>query len=95
MKNHLPNLLTLLNLACGTVAIVLTIEGQWQWAVYLVLVAALFDFLDGFAARMLKAYSDTGKQLDALADMVSFGVLPGVFIYTIFKALFMNASGFL
>jgi CDP-diacylglycerol--serine O-phosphatidyltransferase len=92
MKNHLPNLLTLLNLACGTVAIVLTIEGQWQWAVYLVLVAALFDFLDGFAARMLKAYSDTGKQLDALADMVSFGVLPGVFIYTIFKALFMNQA---
>lgn len=92
MKNHLPNLLTLLNLACGTVAIVLTIEGQWQWAVYLVLVAALFDFLDGFAARMLKAYSDTGKQLDALADMVSFGVLPGVFIYTIFKTLFMNQA---
>ena len=92
MKKHLPNLLTLLNLACGTVAIVLTIEGQWQWAVYLVLVAALFDFLDGFAARMLKAYSDTGKQLDALADMVSFGVLPGVFIYTIFKALFMNQA---
>lgn len=92
MKNHLPNLLTLLNLACGTVAIVLTIEGQWQWAVYLVLVAALFDFLDGFAARMLKAYSDTGKQLDALADMVSFGVLPGVFIYTIFKDLFINQA---
>lgn len=89
MKNHLPNLLTLLNLACGTVAIVLTLEGQWSWAVYLVLAAALFDFLDGLAARLLKAYSETGKQLDSLADMVTFGVLPGIFIYTIFKALFL------
>jgi CDP-diacylglycerol--serine O-phosphatidyltransferase len=90
MKRHLPNLITLLNLACGTVAIVLTLEGQWRWAVYLVLAAAIFDFLDGFTARLLKAYSKTGKQLDSLADMVSFGVLPAVFIYTIFKNLFQN-----
>ena len=90
MKRHLPNLITLLNLACGTVAIVFTLEGQWQWAVYLVLAASVFDFLDGFAARMLKAHSETGKQLDSLADMVSFGVLPAVFIYTLFKNLFQN-----
>jgi len=90
MKRHIPNLITLLNLACGTAAIVLTLEGQWRWAVYLVLAASVFDFLDGFAARMLKAHSETGKQLDSLADMVSFGVLPAVFIYTLFKSLFMN-----
>jgi CDP-diacylglycerol--serine O-phosphatidyltransferase len=90
MKRHLPNLITLLNLACGTVAIVLTLEGQWRWAVYLVLAAAVFDFLDGMAARLLKAYSETGKQLDSLADMVSFGVLPAIFIYVIFKSLFQN-----
>jgi CDP-diacylglycerol---serine O-phosphatidyltransferase len=90
MKRHLPNLITLLNLACGTVAIVFTLEGQWQWAVYLVLAASLFDFLDGFTARMLKAYSETGKQLDSLADMISFGVLPAVFIYVLFKELFLN-----
>lgn len=90
MKKHLPNFLTLLNLACGTVAIVLTIEGQWQWAVYLVLIASLFDFLDGFFARMLSVSSETGKQLDSLADMVSFGVLPGVFIYSIFNTLFLH-----
>jgi len=90
MKRHLPNLITLLNLACGTVAIVLTLEGQWRWAVYLVLAAAVFDFLDGLSARMLNAYSETGKQLDSLADMVSFGVLPAVFIYTLFKNLFLN-----
>lgn len=90
MKRHLPNLITLLNLACGTAAIVLTLEGQWRIAVYLILAAAVFDFLDGFAARMLNAYSETGKQLDSLADMVSFGVLPAVFIYTLFKMLFQH-----
>jgi len=92
MKRHLPNLITLLNLACGTVGIVLTLEGQWQVAVYLILAASVFDFLDGFVARMLKAYSNTGKQLDSLADMVSFGILPAVFIYTLFKQLFLNQS---
>ena len=92
MKKHIPNLLTLLNLACGTAAIVLTLEGQWRWAVYLILIAAVLDFLDGFTARMLNAYSETGKQLDSLADMVTFGVLPAAFIYTIFKALFLNRA---
>lgn len=92
MKRHIPNLLTLLNLTCGTGAIILTLEGQWQWAVYLMLIASVLDFLDGFAARMLNAYSDTGKQLDSLADMVTFGVLPAAFIYTIFKALFLNRA---
>ena len=92
MKAHLPNLITLLNLACGTVAIIFALEGQWQWAVYLVLAASVFDFLDGFTARMLKAYSETGKQLDSLADMVSFGVAPAVFIYILFKELFLNLS---
>jgi len=90
MKRHLPNLITLLNLACGTVAIVLSLEGHWQWAVYLVLAASVFDFLDGFAARTLKAYTVIGRQLDSLADMISFGVLPAVFIYILFKDLFLN-----
>ena len=90
MKRHIPNLITLLNLACGTAAIVLSLEGQWRLAVYLVLAASVFDFLDGFAARLLKVGSDTGKQLDSLADMVSFGVLPAIFIYTLFKVLFHN-----
>jgi CDP-diacylglycerol--serine O-phosphatidyltransferase len=90
VRKHLPNLLTLLNLGCGTVAIVLALEGHWRVAVYLVLVASLFDFLDGMAARMLKAYSDTGKVLDSLADMVTFGVLPAMFIYAILKELLLS-----
>ena len=93
MKRHIPNLLTLMNLACGTAGIVLTLEGQWRWAVYLILAASLFDFLDGFAAQLLNAYSKTGKQLDSLADMVTFGVLPAVFIYTIFKSVSTGNGG--
>jgi CDP-diacylglycerol--serine O-phosphatidyltransferase len=89
MRKQIPNLITLLNLGCGTVAIVFALEGQWQWAVYLLLIAAGFDFLDGLAARLLNAYSETGKQLDSLADMVTFGVLPALFIYTIFKQQFL------
>jgi len=90
MRKQIPNLLTLLNLACGTVAIVLILESQWQWSVYLILAASLLDFLDGFTARLLHAYSKTGKQLDSLADMVSFGVLPALFIYTIFTQRFLH-----
>lgn len=92
MKKHIPNLFTLMNLSCGTVAIVFSLEGQWQWAVYLLLMAALFDFLDGTAARLLKATSETGKQLDSLADMVTFGLLPGIFIYSIFRQQFIVAE---
>ncbi len=92
MKKHIPNFITLLNLCSGTVAIVLALEGQWQWSVYLLLLAALFDFMDGLAARFLKAGSETGKQLDSLADMVSFGVLPAILIYTVFKQQFILAE---
>jgi len=92
MKKHIPNFITLLNLACGTVAIVLALEGQWQWSVYLLFLAALFDFMDGMVARMLNAGSETGKQLDSLADMVTFGVLPAIFIYTIFRQQFILAE---
>lgn len=90
MKRHLPNLITLLNLACGTTAVVLSLEGQWKWAIYLVLAAAVLDFMDGFVARMLKAFSPIGRQLDSLADMISFGLLPAVFIFSVFRELFLN-----
>ena len=95
MKRHVPNLFTLLNLSCGTVALVFALEGQWQWSVYLLLAGALFDFLDGAAARLLNAGSETGKQLDSLSDMVTFGLLPAIYIYSIFRQQFIVAeSGF-
>jgi len=76
MRKHLPNTLTILNLTCGFISILLVLRGELVWAGYLIFMAGLFDFLDGFAARLLNAYSDMGKQLDSLADVVSFGVAP-------------------
>jgi len=76
-----PNLLTLLNLLSGIFAILLASKGLLAEAAYLIFIAALFDFADGFAARLLKAYSPIGAQLDSLADMVSFGVAPGFILY--------------
>lgn len=81
MKKHIPNFITSLNLFSGCIAAVYAFNGQLETAAYFVLIAALFDFMDGLAARALKAYSEIGKQLDSLADMVSFGFIPGIFIY--------------
>ena len=78
---HLPNFITSLNLASGFISIIFILNGDINTASWLILAAMIFDFLDGFAARALKAYSDIGKELDSLADVVSFGVAPGLIIY--------------
>lgn len=84
----LPNILTLMNLLCGSLAVVgmMTLEGPMalRAAFLLMLASALFDFLDGFAARLLKQYSQLGVQLDSLADMVSFGLLPSLIAIRIY-----------
>lgn len=85
MKKHIPNFITCLNLFTGCVAIFIAFQGNLEFAAYLVGVAALFDFLDGMIARLLHAYSEIGKQLDSLADMVSFGVLPGVIMFQLMR----------
>jgi CDP-diacylglycerol--serine O-phosphatidyltransferase len=77
----LPNFITLLNLFAGILAIYFVYEGQINVGAYLIFLAAIFDFLDGFAARLLKAYSNIGEQLDSLADVVSFGVAPAFILY--------------
>ncbi|MBI4929967.1 MAG: CDP-alcohol phosphatidyltransferase family protein [Bacteroidetes bacterium] len=81
MKKNIPNFFTLCNLFCGCIAIVFAFEGNLIWSAYMVGIACLFDFLDGMAARALKVNSEIGKQLDSLADMVSFGVVPGVIVF--------------
>lgn len=85
IKQHIPNLITCLNLICGLVGIYYVLEGNVLWAAYLVLLAALFDFLDGFLARIMNAYSELGKQLDSLADMVTFGVLPTFLVFKLIQ----------
>ncbi|GAB1445891.1 MAG: CDP-diacylglycerol--serine O-phosphatidyltransferase [Cyclobacteriaceae bacterium] len=79
---HLPNLLTLGNLLCGCIGILLAREFPLITPAYLVWLACVFDFFDGFAARALKITSTIGKELDSLADMVSFGVLPSIVMFT-------------
>ncbi|TFV94398.1 CDP-diacylglycerol--serine O-phosphatidyltransferase [Algoriphagus kandeliae] len=77
IKSHIPNILTLGNLLSGVIGCIWVIEGNYQAGAYFILLAALLDFFDGFAARLLKVTGELGKQLDSLADLVSFGVLPG------------------
>lgn len=81
MKKYIPNTLTSLNLLSGCIASVMAFEGAYLWVVVWVVIAALFDFSDGFAARLLKTYSPMGKELDSLADMVSFGFAPSVAVF--------------
>lgn len=81
MKKHIPNFITLLNLLSGCIAIAAAFEGNLILASWLVGLAAIFDFLDGMAARLLHVKSAIGKELDSLADMVSFGLLPGVMVF--------------
>ncbi len=83
MKKHIPNFLTCCNLLCGCLGIVFLLENRGVPAAYFVWAACIFDFLDGFAARLLKVASPIGKELDSLADVVSFGVLPGLVMYTL------------
>jgi CDP-diacylglycerol--serine O-phosphatidyltransferase len=78
MKKHIPNILTCSNLVCGCLGIDYAYHGNLILAAYMIGLAGLFDFLDGFVARLLKVSSPIGKELDSLADCVSFGVLPGV-----------------
>ena len=85
MKKHIPNLLTCGNLFCGCVGIVATFQGDLVLAAYLTGIAAIFDFFDGFVARWLKAYSAIGKELDSLADCVTFGVLPGMILFHLIR----------
>jgi len=81
MKRHIPNALTCANLLCGCVGIVEVFHNNMLLSCALIGLAAVFDFFDGFAARLLKVSSPIGKELDSLADVVTFGVLPAVIIY--------------
>ena len=81
MKKYIPNILTLLNLFCGTVAVLYAVLGHHQVAAFFVFAGIFFDFFDGFAARKLNVQSEIGLQLDSLADMVTSGVVPGMVMY--------------
>ena len=81
MKKHIPNLLTLGNLFCGTIATILAVNNNFVFAGLFVVLGIFFDFFDGFAARLLNVSGELGKQLDSLADMVTSGVVPGIIMF--------------
>ncbi len=97
IKKNIPNTITCMNILAGTIAIIFAFHGDenisgiaaYNWAYIFIGIAAVMDFLDGFAARLLHAYSDMGKELDSLCDCVSFGVAPAMLL---FNALAMNAE---
>lgn len=89
IKKQIPNILTCLNLLSGMLGIYFVLEGNINYGAYFIFIAALFDFLDGFLARILKVHSEIGKELDSLADLVTFGVLPS---FILFKMIHQNAA---
>ncbi len=82
MKKFIPNTLTLCNLLSGCAGVVFAVRGQLSYVLITLMVSEFFDFFDGFAARALGAYSDIGKELDSLADLVSFGLCPSVCLFS-------------
>jgi len=78
IRKYIPNFITCLNIISGSLAVLFAIKGELTVSVSFIFAAAIFDFIDGMAARILKVYSPIGKELDSLADMISFGLAPGM-----------------
>ena len=78
---QIPNTITSMNLLCGALGVIAAFKGWMDTAFYLMLAGAVCDFCDGLAARALKAYSPMGKELDSLADLITFGFLPSIMLY--------------
>ena len=84
IKRNIPNSLTCCNLICGCIATGCAFYGQYHYAVLMIIIGAVFDFFDGMVARALNVSSDIGKELDSLADVVTFGVAPSTIIFYLF-----------
>lgn len=80
-KRVIPDFVTSLNILCGCFSICFALKGLFVFAFWAIVAAAVFDFFDGFVARMFKSVSKIGKELDSLCDVVSFGVAPGMMMY--------------
>lgn len=93
ITRHIPNVATSLNLVSGFMSILLCMEGKLALAAWLIFLAVVFDFTDGLLARLLKAYSDLGKQLDSLADLISFGVAPALLFFKAFWIFYAMKYG--
>ncbi|ADY52653.1 CDP-alcohol phosphatidyltransferase [Pseudopedobacter saltans DSM 12145] len=85
IKKHIPNLLTSANLFSGCVGAMYAFQGDLKTVAYFVILSGIFDFFDGFAARLLNVKSEIGKELDSLADVISFGFVPGIIFFQLLK----------
>jgi len=93
MKRHLPNILTLLNIFCGSIAVLAAVQSHFVSAALFVFLGIVFDFFDGFAARKLDVQSDLGLQLDSLADMITSGLVPGIVMFKLLSTAVNTTSG--
>lgn len=92
---QIPNYITLGNLLSGTIATIFAVEGDYKFTALFVCIGILFDFFDGFVARLLGVSGELGKQLDSLADMVTSGVVPGVIMYKLLEDNLINRPDFI
>ena len=81
ISKYIPNAITILSLCCGLSSIRFSINSEWKIAIFLIILAAIFDFFDGWFARKLKEGSNFGAELDSLSDFVSFGIAPSLLVY--------------
>ena len=92
ITRSIPNTLTCLNLFSGCIACIMAFEANYNLALLFIILSAVFDFFDGMMARLLDAHSPIGKDLDSLADDVSFGVAPSLVVFSLFKEMHYPAS---
>lgn len=92
MKKHIPNAITCCNLICGCIATVQAVQGHADVALLFIVVGAVFDFFDGMTARLLHVSSPIGKELDSLADVVTFGVAPSAIIFAYLQSKYSTAE---
>ena len=85
ITRHIPNTVTCCNLFSGCIASVMAYEMKYEWAAFFIILAAIFDFFDGMLARFLDARSPIGKDIDSLADDISFGFAPAMIVFSLFK----------
>ncbi|PIE86180.1 MAG: CDP-diacylglycerol--serine O-phosphatidyltransferase [Bacteroidia bacterium] len=86
----LPNILTSMNIVCGTIAVIISLSmpERMAYSALFILIGSVFDFLDGMLARLTKSFSSIGKDLDSLADMITFGLAPGMIVFQLLASTF-------
>ncbi len=94
-RSAVPNVFTFANLGCGVMSLMMTFQENYKWAAIFILLACLADRYDGRVARFLNVSSDLGKELDSLADLVSFGVAPSILAFNVYGFSNLGLLGYL